>query len=614
MSVAFTRQLGSQPGVQLNPLADNSNIQYIGNADQYFGIAMRLNQGRIDKPFIVSRGDINKKIGAGDTMRSSLLNEGYVHVVEALNNGAAGAVVQRLTTAAASISYAVARVGTGAILTPVVAGGVVTSITITNGGTNYTNGAIPVIVSGVGTGALATATVTAGVVTSVTINNGGTGYTAATAIVHDDISFTVETVAPTTPYMFSLYHLACHNNGIKISVHANEKRVSGAQTSNDVITITLTDHLDVVLNQFTGSLDPTAKDDYGNSFYLPDIVAGITDEVVLTTGTMNAVGINSSAYAYNVNGSANVINSQVLSCFSEGGTGYSTADYVNAMNKLETTTFNYSYLSSGGSKSSALILQLADLSFRTNRQFRFDIDGSLSVDAAITFIEQLNLGAKAGSELFHAYWSPLKSNDPTGINGNRFIGVATLNIAYSCGRNAVKNSKGFSAKNYPVAGKNYPVARSGIVQVYNPTDSELSRLADAKINPVLFSEFSTGGAYVFTNSITSAPVNNSLKMLISVAEMHTDLDKQITVFAKDALQLPIEIAIKKTSDFIYNLLEGAVGAKWLIPSLDPTMGGLPYRFTVAANAARPYDTIDINGWVHYDGTALQYFITQTLSK
>jgi len=614
MSVAFTRQLGSQPGVQLNPLADNSNIQYVGNSDQYFGIAMRLNQGRIDKPFLVSRGNINKKIGIGDTMRYSLLNEAYVHVVEALNNGSAGAIVQRLSTSSSAISYAVARVGTGAVLAPVLAGGVIAGITITNGGTNYPNGTIPIVIAGSGTGALATATVTAGVITAIVVNNGGTGYTTATATVKDEISFTVEAVAPTTPYMFSLYHLSCHNNGIKISVHANEKRVSGAQVANDVITITLKDHLDVVLNSFTGSLDATAKDDYGNSFYLPDIIAGIADDVTLTTGTMNSVSTSSNAYAYSANGGINIINSAVLTCFSEGGTGYATSDYVNATNKLETTVLNYSYISSGGSKSTALIIQLADLAYRTNRQLRFDIDGGLNVDAAITFIEQLNLGAKASSELFHAYWSPLKSNDPTGINGNRFIGVATLNIAYACGRNAIVNSKGFAAKNYPIAGKNYPISRSGIVQVYTPTDSELSRLADAKINPVIFSEFSTGGAYVFSNSITQAPVNNSLKKLISVAEMHTDIDKKITVFAKDALQLPMEIAIKKTSDFIYNLFEGAVGAKWLVPASDPSMGGLPYRFEVVANAARPYDTIDINGWVRYDGTALQYYITQTLSK
>jgi len=202
-SQAFTRQLGSQPGVQLNPLADNSNIQYTGTTDQYFGIAMRLNQGRIDKPFLVSRGNINKKLGAGETMRSSLLNEAYVHAVEALNNGAAGAVVQRLSVASAAISYAVARVGTGAVLTPVLTAGIITGITVTSGGTNYPNGTLPVIISGDGTGALATATVAAGIITSITVDNGGTGYVTATAIVHDEIDFTVETVAPTTPYMFS---------------------------------------------------------------------------------------------------------------------------------------------------------------------------------------------------------------------------------------------------------------------------------------------------------------------------------------------------------------------------------------------------------------------------
>jgi hypothetical protein len=107
MSTAFVRQLGSESGVQLNPLRDNSEIPTTDNSDQVFGIMMRATRGRIDKPFAVDRGNVFKKLGSGEQVRLSALNEAWVHVVEALNKGAYQAIVQRLSTSAAVIKYAV---------------------------------------------------------------------------------------------------------------------------------------------------------------------------------------------------------------------------------------------------------------------------------------------------------------------------------------------------------------------------------------------------------------------------------------------------------------------------------------------------------------------------
>ena len=88
MAVAFVRQLGYESGVQLNPLRDNSEIPSSDNSDQVFGIIMRSTRGRIDRPFKVDRGNVFKKLGTGEQMRVNTLNEAWVHVVEALNNGA----------------------------------------------------------------------------------------------------------------------------------------------------------------------------------------------------------------------------------------------------------------------------------------------------------------------------------------------------------------------------------------------------------------------------------------------------------------------------------------------------------------------------------------------
>ena len=53
------------------------------------------------------RGNVTRKLGKGEQIRISALNEAWVHVVEALNNGAYEAVIQRLVTSAAVIKWAV---------------------------------------------------------------------------------------------------------------------------------------------------------------------------------------------------------------------------------------------------------------------------------------------------------------------------------------------------------------------------------------------------------------------------------------------------------------------------------------------------------------------------
>jgi hypothetical protein len=115
---AFTRQLGAESGVQLNPLRDNSEIPVADNSDQIFGILMRATRGRIDKPFAVDRGNVLKRLGRGESMRASMLNEAWVHVVEALNQGAYQAIVQRLVTENAKVKWAVYGAVDGLSTTP----------------------------------------------------------------------------------------------------------------------------------------------------------------------------------------------------------------------------------------------------------------------------------------------------------------------------------------------------------------------------------------------------------------------------------------------------------------------------------------------------------------
>lgn len=547
MTTAFVRQLGREPGVQLNPLRDDSEIPSSDNADQVFGIIMRAQRGRIDKPFKVDRGNVRRRLGKGEQIRVSALNEAYVHVVEALNNGAYEAVVHRLVDADAVVKWA-----------------------------------------------------------AVTVD----GTTGA-------ITYAVSATEPEAPYLLAVKHLECYNDGIKIEYRADESKVSGVTQANKVITLRIRDSEGGLLYEFTGSLDPLATNDFGQPYYLPDVVAAQTDAVVVkvgVTGAAAAVATTSAAYGYDTNGAEKWSKSAVLECFDEGGLAYLAADYSAARLAMQNTPHDYAYLSSGGTQSTALLSQLAQLAFDTNKQLRFDIPGNLSPDAAISFVEPLNFGASQTAHLLHAFWAPLKSDDPAGVNAKGHLGVATLNIGYACARNAQINAQGFAPKNYPIAGRNWPVQRAGIVQTYNPSRQELNALAKAKINPVLFDTFTGGGRFVFTDSLTCALVDSSLKKLISVADMSTSIDEAVTRFGKDVLQLPMAIAKRRMQDFLTALFEAAEAAEWLVPSSAAEMEGAAWRYEVQPNAQRPYDSLDVRYWLRYDGTVRQIFVTQTLTR
>lgn len=552
MSTAFVRQLGAESGVQLNPLRDASEIPAGDNSDQVFGIMMRATRGRIDKPFAVDRGNVFKKLGSGEQIRLNALNEAWVHVVEALNKGAYQAVIQRLVTDSAVIKWAVVKPELDDTTTP--------------------------------TGAF---------------------------------EFTVSDDEPVGSYLFAVKHLGCFNDGIVLEFRAEEVEEGGLPADNDKLTLRLRDKEGNMLYEFYGSLKSDAKDDYGNSAYLPDVVLSQTDEVEILVGSIGddaVIANGSDAYGYNSNGQQKWAKSDALVCFSEGGTAYTTQNYMAAREKLQYTQLDYAYVSSGGTQAPALLAQLAQLAFDTNRQLRFGVPGNLSPEAAVAFVNQLNMGASPTAHLMHAFWSPLKTDDPTGVNPHGFIGTETLNIAYACGRNAVKNAKGFAPKNYPIAGREWPVQRTRIVQVYSPTNQELNLLARAKINPVIYETYTGGGRYVFRDSLTCALVESSLKKLIAVADMSTHIDDAVTRAAKDYLQLPMETSVKRMRDYLTFLFEGAEASKWLVPSADPMMNGKAWAYQVQPNELRPYDSMDVSYWLRYAGTNRQTFVTQTLTR
>ncbi len=539
---AFVRQLGAQPGVQLNPLADATDGVAPDQSDQIFAVVARMTRGRIDRPFLVNRGNFLARTGPAESIRTNALNEAKLQAYEALQNGALGCVVERLVPAAAAKSYAV-------------------------------------------------------------VNFSGTPVGSATVT-----AFSVSSTAPTSNYSLYLMHHGCFNDGIKVGIHADSTPIGGTAVANKMLTLRVWDSNDVLLHEFYGSLNAGDKDDSGQSIFLPDVAARLTQEVDIAVAATQTVATGSDAYGRGTDGTDKWAKSSVLNCFSEGGTTYATTDYDAAINGLKNSNTSFGYVISGGTQVTALLGKLAAMAIEINVPLKIDLAGTLTPSAAITLMQSLALD----SHLVHVNWAPVESDDP--LNGGRqTFGTGGLQAGYSCSRNARINAKGFAPKNAPVAGKAWPLNRTGMRQTYFPTEQELSDLARSQINPVVYEQYNGGGRFVFTDCLTSSKSLVSYKKLQTVAEMSQTLDNWVTMYAKELTQLPMRQFIKRMNDFMDILLNGAATSEWLVPSKN-LANNAPFAFTVAASDVRPADLALINYWTSFDGVARQVIVQQTLTR
>jgi hypothetical protein len=543
MFTPHTRQLGAQPGVQLNPLRDSTDGFAGDNSDQIAAVVGRFRRGRIDRAFRVNRQNLRTKLGVPESLRVSALNEAYVQTYEGVNNGIYEAVVARLVTSA------------------------------------YTNGYAVFNIAGTGTS-----------------------------------SFSVSPTVPAGPYLFYLQMLDCFNDGYQFELLAAKVLASDGVTSAPakVVTLRVREPDGTLMHEFTGSLDSLAVDEYGKDYFIGTVIANQTDAVQITVFNGATVPINADCYGRNTDGSDKVAASGAnpLVLFTEGGTGYIATDYDRAIALLENGSVDFGYIYSGGSQAVSLLSKLAQLAVRANRQFAFDVPGNLTPTAAITFIAQLNLD----THYAQAYWAPLITDDP--VNGGKaYIGTAAYNVGLRCARNAQTNAYGLPPKNFPVAGKEWPLNRTGVKQTGAPNDYELSDLATAKINPVLYQRYNGGGGkYVFTDVLTCAKVATSYRKLVSVSEMSATVDDMVAKFGREVMLLPIDTAMKRLDSFLKSTFDACRSSDWLVASDDPVLGEKGYTFTVARNKVRPADRIDVTYGTHYDGVARAIYITQTLSK
>jgi|GEM_PF-841802 len=476
---------------------------------------------------------------------------------------------------------------------------------------------------GRGNGAKATATVVDGEIDTVTVVEGGSGYTADTVIITANVAvnpiISIHANLPNQdedPYLFAIKDLECFNDGLIISMHCEEKKNSaGNNIANDRVHLRIIDPLKPrqYRYEFIGDLSDGGKDDFNVSTFLPDVVSRKTDTIEITVGDDTTVSPNASYYGIDDDDGDGErwYTSEVMKYFSEGTAEFADTDYIAARRKLIATPLDFAYISSLDTESTAIIKELMQVSYETNKNLRFDVQGDTATDA-ISFIDSLNISERLENHLMHAFWSPQMCEDPSKNNGSLQMGSATLNIAFACARNRKKDVRGFAPKHYPIMGKNWPInkVRSNIRQNADLSRINLDRLARAKINPVIFQD----GNYIFGDAITCANVDVSLRKLIAVTDMSTSIDDAVVRFGRDVLGYPMREAIIKTKDYLKALFEGADAAGWLEKSTDPEMLGKAFRFEVFPSDERPYDVIIVNYWVRYQGTARQVFVSQTYTK
>ena len=124
--------------------------------------------------------------GRVDRVTVTTMGLGYTSVPTVTFSGGHGTHTARQGGGAA----VTAITGSGAIAVPVTnATGVITSISVTAGGSNYLAGTVVSITGGGGTGATATAVVSGGAIGSVSVTNGGTTYASLTSLVNYIIPF-----------------------------------------------------------------------------------------------------------------------------------------------------------------------------------------------------------------------------------------------------------------------------------------------------------------------------------------------------------------------------------------------------------------------------------------
>lgn len=565
----FERQIGEQSGIQLNPTVDRTD-GVAGFGDQTAAIVGSFSRGRIDKPFWVDSQTLRARLGAAVSLNKSLLNEAYLHIYEALQNGAQQVLVSRLVRETATNDYIVIQVDATA-------------------GALQTETGEPILD---GAGAAITVGNTAIITTAASLSSFA-GELAIAFKLLDGINegFTVRA-------NFDVYDDV---DAYGVGNVLNPKSLR--------ITIEILDKTSLqVLYRAVGAVHPDSVDEFSQTRYIGDLAS---DVFVFTAGNLaNAAyqeAVEDSTMGVLADGTRLFIR-QAVDPFNHINTTYTNSELDTAINALRYTNEDFGYIMGGGTESVPLLTRLIALSYHTETLLAIDVPSTKTEEEAITWVTALNVD----NFLISCYWTPLKCTEVLN-GGKQSWGSSGAQVGLRCNRNARINSLGFAPKNNPIAGKDWPLPRSGITQLRTPSANQLSNLAKAKINPVILDKFSDGSRYVFRDSLTMARTLISKKKLISVAEMSAHLNQTVVRIGKDNIQKGMTVAIARCRAQIERLCQNAEASGWLVPSRDPQMLGLTYTLELKPNEAHPNDWLDIRFAVSFDGVARVVIVEQTIT-
>lgn len=537
MTVNMSRAINKRSGVQQNFIADKSEIGSVAS-DYNGGFIGRFTRGRIDKVFAVSLERLDRKLGTAVSLNVSPLGEAQIQVYEALRYGMQQAVVSRL-------------IATDAVNKLLIASA---SVPAENGGA-----APPVWSTG------------------------------------------LESAGLPQGALIAFKHLECFNDGLVCEINAQAaENEQGAPAPSKIITVQFVDPVSgkTIIGPFTGSLDPRATDEFGNSSYIADVIDKGTDDLDVIEVAADASVPVACAFYGKANNQDKFASTQ-LNYFTEGRTVYTAAEMAAGADRLRRAKPNFTYLNAGGTENVALLALMADLGKELNKQFPFDVPGRLSPEAAVAFVQ--SIGASVKTLYGQCFWAPLKRDNPI-AGGKAFFGTSGQQIGLRCARNAQVNSKGIAPRNRVIAGSDYGLSGTNITQTYDVNEvDDLELLAENQINPCIFKDYPTsGGKYAWLDSLTGAQTTGASK-LIAVAEMATFLDDKVSAYGQETLQKPMNEAITMMTRFMAkNLLPACESAGWFNGTGE--LNGAAWQTLTKPDESAPYDVMSVLYDVCYQGT------------
>lgn len=544
MTVNFSRAISKRSGVQLNYISDQSEIGSVAS-DYNGGFVGQFTRGRIDKSFVVTAEKLQRQLGAARSLNVSALAETQVHIYEALRLGMQQGIVSRLIA-----SDAVNKL-------------LICTATITGDGKTP-----PVWSTGLQSAGL-----------------------PASALI-------------------AFKHIECFNDGVTCEINAQAAEDDeGAPAPSKIITVRFVDPASgkVILGPYTGSLDPTAIDEFKNSLFITDVIEKGTDLLQVVEVKAGAT-VPVECPFYGKKNGKDVFASANLIYFTEGTKVYTSAELDAALTRLRRSRPNFTYIGSGGTENVTLLASLITMGKEINKQVIWDVPGRLDPAAAATFRE--SVGGAADTLYSQVYWTPSKADNAL-AGGKGYIGSSGQQIGLRCARNAQVNGKGIAPRNQPIAGADYGLNRTNITQTYEPEADELELLAASNINPCIFMDYPSGAKYAWIDSLTCEQTAGASK-LIAVAEMATWFDGKVVDYGLEVLQKPMATSIKLMTRFLGELLPAMQSAGWLNPTAE--LNGAAFQAQVQRSDASPYDTMMVLSDVCYDGTNRVTNVQQTIVR